>query len=221
MKKQLLPAYGYITLVICLGVALSAEGTVCYVNGESTAANPDGSSWAKAYIDLQSAVDAVADQGGGEIWVAEGRYTRTKDPVLTMKEGVALYGGFAGTQTFRDQRDWEANQSIIDGEDTRRCVKGSDDGVLDGFIVTGGYAAGSESSGGMFNYDSSPTVTNCTFTENRADSYGGGMYNHNSSPTVTNCSFTENSAASYGGGMHNFNSSPTLTNCSFTEKTAD
>jgi hypothetical protein len=90
--------------------------------------------------------------------------------------------------------------------------------------------------GGMYNaYHSSSTVTNCTFNGNSARSDGGGMYNIYSSPTVTNCTFSENSGdgmsneygnpvvtncefsgnSSYGGGMHNYESSPTLTNCTF------
>ena len=52
---------------------------------------------------------------------------------------------------------------------------------------------------------------------------GGGMYNVNSSPTVTNCIFYGNSVAdptgwyeSYGGGMYNDNSSdPIITNSIF------
>ncbi len=90
--------------------------------------------------------------------------------------------------------------------------------VLSGFVITGGNAS---NGGGMFNFDSSPTVTNCSFIGNTA-STGGGMYNiSNSDPTVTNCSFIGNTASSSsGGGMFNFNSSPTVTNCTFRGNTA-
>ena len=79
----------------------------------------------------------------------------------------------------------------------------------------------------MLNNESSPTVTNCTFTENSAygtnTGYGGGMSNELfSSPTVTNCIFTGNSVGGGGGGMENFYyCSPTVTNCTFTDNSAE
>lgn len=112
-------------------------GNILYVD----AANPDGLSWATAFPDLQSAVDIARTAGGGEVWVAADP-TAATDPVLTMKEGVALYAGFAGTETARNQRDWRVNVTVIDGEDMRRCVVGAKHVVLDGFAITRGYACG-------------------------------------------------------------------------------
>jgi predicted outer membrane repeat protein len=66
--------------------------------------------------------------------------------------------------------------------------------------------------GGIGNEGSSPTVTNCTFSGNSATS-GGGMCCQNSNPTITNCTFSGNSASANGGGMYNYYSSPTMTNC--------
>jgi hypothetical protein len=44
--------------------------------------------------------------------------------------------------------------------------------------------------------------------------YGGGMFNVDSSPVLSNCTFAGNSAEYDGGGMANgYYSSPTLTNC--------
>ena len=76
--------------------------------------------------------------------------------------------------------------------------------------------------GGMYNKPAFPTVTDCTFIENHANFAGGGMDNRNeSNPTVTGCTFAGNTAGSYGGGMENLtNSSPTVTNCTFSENTA-
>jgi len=94
--------------------------------------------------------------------------------------------------------------------------------VLDGFIITAGQANGSypeDSGGGMYNYQSSPTLTNVTFSGNSAN-YGGGMYTPYSSPTLMNVTFSGNSA-NYGGGMYNYQSSPTLTNVTFSGNSAN
>ena len=75
--------------------------------------------------------------------------------------------------------------------------------------------------GGMYNALSSPTVTNCTFSGNILGSGdGGGMYNEISSPTVTNCTFRDNTSTGYGGGMANLQSSPAVTNCTFSGNSA-
>jgi hypothetical protein len=62
--------------------------------------------------------------------------------------------------------------------------------ILDGFAISGGNANGSyphNLGGGMHNYNSSPTLTNCTFWDNWAARDGGGIYNADSAATVTNC----------------------------------
>ena len=57
---------------------------------------------------------------------------------------------------------------------------------------------------GMTNWLSSPTLTDCTFSQNTASVFGGGMVNvYTSSPTLINCTFSGNSGGSYGGGMVN------------------
>jgi predicted outer membrane repeat protein len=76
----------------------------------------------------------------------------------------------------------------------------------------------------MYGYQSSPDLTNVSFTSNQATVNGGGMYNvSNSSPMLTNVSFTGNQATTSGGGMYNNNnsSSPMLTNVSFSGNLAD
>ncbi len=79
--------------------------------------------------------------------------------------------------------------------------------------------------GGMYNSDNSnPMVTNCSLIGNTADMAGGGMYNESSSPTVTNCAFSDNSVGfgiGDGGGMYNRDSSnPTVANCIFWKNVA-
>ena len=110
----------------------------------------------------------------------------------------------------------------------------SSDAIIDGFTFSGGNADGTGSlvfdsesftrddGGGIYNYESSPTITNSTFHGNSAKGNGGGMFNlERSSPTITNSIFSDNTAATSGGGMFNlFSCSPTITNSTFVGNTA-
>ncbi len=211
--RQSITTYSIFVLTLLLSTLAGADIFYVVPGGAGTG---DASSWTNAEDSIQDAV--VAATSGDEVWVAAGTYTATTDPVVTMKEGVAIYGGFAGTEITRNARDWQSNLTSIDGQSTRRCVNGANNATLDGFTITNGYTTGN--GGAMFNDNASPTVTNCTFTGNSADNTGGGMMNYSSSPIVTNCTFTGNSANTDGGGMMNYSSSPTVTNCTFTENEA-
>ena len=146
-----------------------------------------------------------------------------------MKNGVAIYGGFQGTETKLAERNVQANPTILNGLGDIYHVFYHPNGlnldssaVLDGVTITGGNANGSlehGSGGGMYNLRSSPTITNVTFSENKA-SDGGGMYNeYVSSQTITNVLFSGNMAKT-GGGMQNNFSSPTITNGVFSRNEA-
>ena len=84
---------------------------------------------------------------GSEVWVAKGTYTSSIAPVVTMKADVNIYGGFVGTESTREQRDWTINSTVIDGQKSYRCVDGYYNATLDGFIVKKGK---SSFNGGMF-----------------------------------------------------------------------
>lgn len=209
----------------------------------------DCSSWENACT-LQTALGQP--DSGNEVWVKAGVYypgaAGNRFASFYLRTGVALYGGFAGTETERDQRDWRANSTIlsgdIDGNDTNidgnfiaetwMDIQGDNayhviviavfspdvTTMLDGFIITAGQTnALSDNGGGIHNSGVNPTLVNLTFTGNSANQ-GGGIYNLVSNPTLTNVTFASN-AANQGGGMYNENSNPTLTNVTFISNTAD
>lgn len=204
----------------------------------------DCSSWANA-CNLTTALNSASS--GDEIWVATGTYkpgaANMRSATFTLKNGVAIYGGFAGTENQRSARDWKANPTILsgdlDGDGTRSnqdaytvvtCNGADASMVLDGFTITGGNANAIPyvNGGGLWNrpdtsnqfQPSSPTLTNIIFTNNAANASGGGMYNRTGNPKLTNVVFQGN-LASTGGGMYNhYNSSPELTNVIFADNTA-
>ena len=189
----------------------------------------DGLSWVNAFNHPQDAMDAA--QPGDQIWVADGTYTRkspTDTAVLTMKDGVDIYGGFAGWETDLSQRDYENNVTILDALGTdqshSRVVIGADNARLDGFTITGGHISFSECGGGMANYGVSPTIENCIFTNNIGWSMGGGICNlYDSSPTLTNCTFSNNFAGLEGGAIYEDygDNYCNITNCTFTHNEAN
>jgi hypothetical protein len=209
----------------------------------------DGLDWTNAFTDVQDALGVAVS--GDEIWVTKGIYTPgvTVTETFQLVDGVETYGGFAGTETLRTQRNYKTNPTIlsgdIGGDDTTdangvvtdtanisgnnsyNVVAGSgvfSSTVLDGFTITAGQADGNlcpaACGGGVYNFQSSPTMANVTFSGNLADN-GGGMYNFVSSPILTNVTFSGNSALFIGGGMYSFISSPILTNVTFSSNWAD
>lgn len=199
--------------------------------------NNDGLSWASAKQTVQEALDAASV--GDEIWAACGIYKPTLElygsgeryKTFQLKNGVALYGGFAGTENVRNQRNWAANPTILSGDLDGNGQFGDGDAyhvlfhpaglnldntaVIDGFVITGGHADGTDNYGmgaGMCNIASSPAVTNCLFKDNWAFA-AGAVLNWSGSPNIVNCIFNANTA-DFGSAIFNYeNASPWIINC--------
>jgi hypothetical protein len=175
---------------------LAAEGKLITVDDDAPA----------DYSIIQDAINFASD--GDEIEVRPGTYY---EAINFKGKAVRLYSRDGSAVTIIDAG---LNSSVVD------CNSGEDaNTILEGFTITDGNAV---NGGGMHIIGSSPTVTNCIFTDNRASfngGMGGGIFNEAASPTVTNCIFADNSAGS-GGGMYNDSSSPTVTNCIFNHNLA-
>lgn len=216
-------------LVLLVGflvaIPVLASGSVLYVKWDANGAN-NGTSWTDAYTDLQSALAAATI--GDEIWVAAGTYMPTSNTdrtiSFTLKDGVKIYGGFVGTETGLNQRDFSNNITILSGDigiigdnsdNSYHVVLGSQitsATVMDGFTVTAGNSP--DDGGGISLFAASPILQNLIITGNTAVD-GGGMFTFNHShPTLTDVVFTGNTANSqHGGGGGFFNawySSPIL-----------
>lgn len=223
--------------------AKSADEIIIYVD-QAASGSANGQSWADAYTDLQVAI-ANAD-ANSQIWVAKGTYRpSTSDPSVsfTLKNDVGIYGGFAGNETLLSQRDWQQNLTILSGDlanddqdngtdiitDTHNIGGTNSEhvivtngltntAVLDGFTITAGHNF--YDGAGMWNVNSSPTLTNLHFAGNSADR-GGGIFNDQSNPTLTNITFSYNHASSVGAGLFNTMSKPIIRNSRFYQNIAN
>jgi predicted outer membrane repeat protein len=196
----------------------------------------DCSSW-EAACDLDRALSEASF--GDEVWVAAGIYYpgAAGDQLATfiLKNGIAVYGGFAGSETSREDRNWSLNTTTLSGDidrngkldegNARHVITSNEAGettVLDGFTITGGNADGEEPNnrgGGMRIQDGSPILSNIIFSNNNAG-IGGGLGNIRSSPRINNVTFIHNSAGAGGGMSNNDSSYPVLTNVIFSQNSA-
>ena len=232
--------------------ANAATGPLCYVRVGASGA---GDSWSDAYPDLQS---ALADNNCTEIWVAQGTYypdegTGQSDDdrtsTFTLKSGVAIYGGFDGTEPLRTDRDWENNTTTLSGDidqtagdsgNAYHVIVGSSTdstAILDGFTITAGnadapviYPADPNSSGGgIYSYNGNASLRNLIFYTNKAVQGGGGLYAGAEygvtgySPTLDNVIFNMNTSETFGAGIYvSFVNTPGLIkNTTFKNNTSD
>jgi hypothetical protein len=177
----------------------------------------DGSSWSRAKQTVQAGILA-ATALGGEVWVQAGTYYER----IVLTPFAHVYGGFAGTETTRDQRDWHTNVATLDGQQLGTVVTGARScgvlSTLDGFVVTHGKA---QYGGGLHLSRSSPRVANCTITANTATSRGGGLYAGDSAaPVIADCAITGNTGTPYGGGLCSWSAAPTIARCTLISNTA-
>jgi hypothetical protein len=195
-------------------VLVGSRDSVLYVDCDATGTG-DGSTWANAYTDLSEALSS--ERVFTEVWVAEGTYLpgEIRSSFFLLPPNIAVYGGFAGTETSRDQRDTVINLTILSGDigilndNSDNCfhvVVPSNGSSLDGFRIMGGYANKNYSDddrgkgAGLWADEVNFSVNDCNFTNNSTYQGGSGVYLYDSNATFENCVFTQNSTLSTGSG---------------------
>jgi len=66
----------------------------------------DGQSWESAFRSLQEAMDAIPDET--EVWCADGQVGGA-----VIRRAADIYGGFAGNEVVRGQRNWTLNRCAL------------------------------------------------------------------------------------------------------------
>jgi hypothetical protein len=186
---------------LLLLAAPAVEARVIHVKGGAPLP-PDGNSWDSAYPAPAEALAVAAT--GDELWVAAGSYPGS----LTLPSGVALYGGFVGTETVREERpafprtapDLYATTLLGTGGPVVTIPDDAAAGtVLDGCGLTGG--GGPDGAGVRIGVRAAPTVRDCTIQSCVAANRGGGIFcASNSAPVIVDNVLTGNRAL-LGGGL--------------------
>lgn len=187
-------------------------GVTVYVNASATGAN-NGTSWADAYTNLNSAISNY--NINQEIWVASGVYKpngTARTSTFNLPSDIKIYGGFNGNETTRFQRNHKTNLTILSGD-----LSGNDNSniihteatrqdncyhvisllgnvkniIVDGFVIKDGNANG-------------PFITTGPANTQYYHTRGGAIYanpyttNDEITATFKNCTLEKNSATSTG-----------------------
>lgn len=203
-----------------------------YVNVADVSGNRDGSTWNNAYDNVQDAIDVARVLEPCDVWVAEGTYfvySYSSYNRIDLQDDVGVYGGFAGVETARDERDWQTRVTILDG----RSEEGSSQRVrnvvraenvygvtLDGFTVTQGAGDENNYGGGLNASGSTIHVENCIFINNWTYGRGGGVMCEYVEGKFENTMFLENTSMSGsspdegdGGGILIYDGAVELNRC--------
>lgn len=243
MKRCMEMSTRYLCLVMLAVMLFTAPtwacgGSVICVNA-AAAPGGNGQTWGTAYNDLQTAMAAASS--GTEIWVVEGIYypdegagqtDNDRNATFNLMDGVAVYGGFAGTETERTERNWETHVTVLSGDIEQNDLpfapaEDSDDDPAtptqtDHIIGDNAYNVVTS-----FEVSTTTILDGVTVTAGYADGSscpgpwcGGGMLNYNqfgptSTPTVTHVVFSGNYAAYDGGGVLNWKGDPELIDVTF------
>jgi len=144
-KKNTFMKKSVLTLCfLVFGLVMFAEPVIVYVtaDGSSTA---DGLSWENAVTlsrgrSLVNFYNTQTPAIETQVWAKAGQYDLTSD-AFQLTIPISIYGGFVGTETALEQRDWNKNKTILNQTATNKGVIFSNvecDATLDGWILQNG-----------------------------------------------------------------------------------
>lgn len=204
-----------------------------YVKNDATGTST-GESWANAFTNIQTAVDAAIKYQ--TLYIAQGTYTphqSDRTAKFEISKDIKLIAGFIGNETSINEttiknRDLFTNKTILSGD-----LSGNDNGLvnntensyqvvkisnvssyceLNGLTIMGGngYASGA----GLHNSYASPTLKNLVICYNYTTQDGAGIFNEYSNPKIINTTIAGNEVDSYQRGVSIYNeySNPEIIN---------
>ncbi|RMG79214.1 MAG: hypothetical protein D6714_16750 [Bacteroidetes bacterium] len=222
-----------LTLTLAFFLSIPALFTqIIYVKEKGTGT---GTSWSDAAGNLSEVLRQAIP--GDQIWVAAGQYfptecltcnDRQRNESFEIPNGVSVYGGFGGWEGNLSERNPRKNATILSGNigqtdafDNAFTVVYIRDGasvLLDGFIISDGYADGGTtgddrigSGAGLYidarRGEAAPVIRQCVFMHNAAN-YGGAVFVNGeagkASPVFERCDFVHNRSKNGGGAVLNY-----------------
>ena len=156
----------------------------------------DGQSWNAPYRSVSEAMGIA--QYGDEVWLARGTYGIPA--TITMKEGVKLFGGFKGTESLREHRDWYRHETILTATGSTTTIFTMNDldsaTKLDGLILQGATASAVIVDGGA------PVFFNCQFRNNSSERGGAIRATDVGRMRIEFCVFRDNASTMDGGAVN-------------------
>ena len=213
--------------------------TLCFVDADNgSPLSQDGNSWDTAYNELQDCLDKLhTESDGGEVWVKSGIYIPNSVPEWKIRVGkttgihqsfslydnIRLYGGFAGGETQRDQRNFAKNPTYLSCQINKRVqcnqiMISADNTLIDGFIFINA-GQGADQRRRLAN-----SLTLQLVLQSTSGALGSGIYSNSTNIIVMNTIFYKLLAAGKGGGVYcigqqgddvNNVKSPTFVNVAF------
>lgn len=149
-------------------LSVLSQNTTWYVSQDGTG---NGTSWALSSNSVQNTINNA--QPGDQVWVKQGTYQNVVGVSFSLKEGIAVYGGFPLTANpvFSD-RNPQVNETILKGNQSRvleaygTWIPMSAATILDGFTIREGYAS---AGAGMHLNSCNATFRNLKVTQNTSN----------------------------------------------------
>lgn len=192
-----------------------------FVNAAATGGNT-GASWADAFTSIQAAINYAAKCANvKQIWVARGTYRPSlgtdRERTFRLVGDLALYGGFAGTESALSERNPLVNETALSGDlgvagnrnDNAFHIITVTDPLskirVDGFRISFGNAngTGNQANGGaIWIENTAPIIANCRFEDNTATGDGGAIaVAGTAAPFIQQSTFINNSSTANGGAI--------------------
>ncbi|WP_282781043.1 HYR domain-containing protein [Phaeodactylibacter xiamenensis] len=223
------------------GALLPPTDSVLYVN-PSLPSSGNGYSWDQAFNNLQYALHLAENAPEiSEIWLAAGHYypdegiditNNVINQFIVKRSNLALYGGFSGQETVRNQRNWKEHLTVIDGDINQ---SGTTEGnafsmffidyqkeniTVDGLVFRNNYTE--VANGAVTVQSSSKNIrfSNCTIEKNAANIGAAIIVAGGAEAEFTNCIIRDNYADSQAGAVWVPRGDARFINCLFVNNTS-